>query len=139
MVEVVLDTNVLVAGLRSRNGASFRILQSLGTRRWRPHVSPALALEYEDVLKRPGLVPALTVSDVDDFLNYLSRVAVLMPAVSRRSVVLPDPDDERILEVAVHSGAVIVTHNVRHFAGAERLGVTVQVPSVFLRSLETGL
>jgi predicted nucleic acid-binding protein len=53
VIDVVLDTNVLVAAFRSNLGASYRLLQTLETRQWRPVVSPTLALEYESVLKRP--------------------------------------------------------------------------------------
>jgi predicted nucleic acid-binding protein len=51
MIDVVVDTNVLVA-FRSSLGASFRLLQTLERRQWRPVISPTLALEYEAVLKR---------------------------------------------------------------------------------------
>src|SRR5947209_5957695 len=50
--KIVMDTNVLVAGLRSRRGASFRLLQLLGTGRFEIAISVALVLEYEDVLMR---------------------------------------------------------------------------------------
>src|SRR5437016_1791995 len=47
--EVVLDTNVLVAGLRSKRGASYQVLRSIGQSDWRLNILVALALEYEDV------------------------------------------------------------------------------------------
>jgi hypothetical protein len=46
-----------------------------------------------------------------------------------------DADDERIVEVALQCGAMIVTHNRKDFAGAERLGVVVHTPVEFLRIL----
>ena len=49
---IVIDTNVLVAGLRSRRGTSFRLLQLFGGERLAIHISVPVALEYEDVLKR---------------------------------------------------------------------------------------
>jgi predicted nucleic acid-binding protein len=50
---------------------------------------------------------------------------------------LPDPDDEFLLELAVAGRADgIVTHNVRHFAGAERVGIRVMTPREFLRTIE---
>ena len=57
MQEVVLDTNVLVAALRSKRGTSYQLIRSIGQGDWRPNISVALALEYEDVLKRKGLLP----------------------------------------------------------------------------------
>lgn len=50
MVLVVLDTNVLVAGLRSRSGASFAVLGQIGTGRFDVAISVPLLLEYEDAL-----------------------------------------------------------------------------------------
>jgi len=41
-------------------------------------------------------------------------------------------NDERILEVAAQSGAMIVTHNTKDFTGTERLGV-VRTPAEFLK------
>src|SRR5438874_2015094 len=51
-LEAVLDTNVLIAGLRSRRGASFELLRLVGNERWRLHLSTALLLEYEEVARR---------------------------------------------------------------------------------------
>ena len=56
MLQLVVDTNVLVAGLRSKRGASFELIRLFAENRFALNVSVALALEYEDVLKRPGLV-----------------------------------------------------------------------------------
>jgi len=52
MYQVVLDTNVLVAALRSKLGASHRLLSRIGSSNWRPNLTVALVLEYESVLKR---------------------------------------------------------------------------------------
>ncbi|MGH9447437.1 MAG: PIN domain-containing protein [Terriglobia bacterium] len=71
MIEVVLDTNILVAAFRSSLGASYRLLQTLEQQRWRPVISPALAFEYEAVLKRNLPEMGLTLQDIDDFLEYL--------------------------------------------------------------------
>ena len=135
MIDVVLDTNVLVASLRSKRGASHRILESVGTGQWQLNVSVALALEYEEVMKRPNLLPGFTEADVDGFLDYLFSASNLVPFVRRQRPTLPDPNDDRILEVAVQCQAVIVTHNLRDFVGAERLGIAVQSPADFLRSI----
>ncbi len=115
MLELVLDTNVLVAGLRSTRGASYQLLRMVGGGRFRLNISVALALEYEDVLKRPGLISGFSESDVDTLIDYLAATANLVPSVVQLRPGLRDPDDERILELALQSGAVIVTHNTRDF------------------------
>jgi len=48
---VVLDTNVLVAASRSRNGASFALLLALKNGQFTALASVPLMLEYEAVLK----------------------------------------------------------------------------------------
>ncbi len=71
MREIVLDTNVLVSALRSRRGASYQIVSLIGTGTFRPNVSVALAIEYEEVLKRSAVISLLTEGEVDRFLDYI--------------------------------------------------------------------
>src|SRR5437764_6157316 len=73
-VRVVIDTNVLVSALRSRRGASFRLMQKLGSPQFQPIISPPLCLEYEDVFGRPGMLPGYTPDDIGDFLDYFLSV-----------------------------------------------------------------
>ncbi len=71
---IVLDTNILIAALRSRNGASFRVLQNVGRGRFEIILSVPLVLEYEDVAKRTARMVGLGDEDVDDILDYMCRV-----------------------------------------------------------------
>jgi len=138
MHEVVLDTNVLVSALRSKRGASYELLRSIDEGLWRPNISVALALEYEDVLKRSDLVVGFSETEIEYFLDYILGQGNLITGVQRRRPLLPDADDERILELAVASGSMIVTHNTRHFTAAEPFGVEVATPAQFLRTLRSG-
>lgn len=104
MIETVLDTNVLVATLRSNLGASYRLLQTPEERTWYPVVSPALALKYEAVLKGQAPDVGLALRDIDDFLEYLCSRSNLVQIYFRWRRALRDPNDDRILEVAVRSG-----------------------------------
>ena len=109
MLDVVLDTNVLVAAFRSSLGASYRLLQTLEKHTWRPVISPALAFEYEAVLKRGTAETGLTLPDIDDFIEYLCSRSRLVQIYFRWWSSLPDPNDDRILEVAVRTRSTIVT------------------------------
>ncbi len=132
MIEVVLDTNILVAALRSSLGSSYRLLETLEQERWRPVISPALAFEYEAVLKRSLPETGLTLQDIDDFLEFLYSRSNLVQIYFRWRPVLPDPDDDRILELAVRTQAAIVTFNIRHFAEAAQFGIRVISPKEVL-------
>jgi len=133
--EIVLDTNVLVAAFRSKRGASYELVRSIGRSDWRLNVSVALALEYEDVLKRHGMLQGITEPAIDDFLDYVFRTSNLVRFVLRQRPRLRDPDDERILEVAVQCRATIITHNKKDFIGSEKFGVVVVTPAEFLKML----
>jgi putative PIN family toxin of toxin-antitoxin system len=134
---VVLVTNVLVAGLRSRRGASFRLLRALGRGRFQTVLSVPLVLEYESICKEQAGAAGLTESDIDDILDYLCSVSDLREIFYLWRPFLRDPGDDMVLELAVESEAdFIVTHNLRDFAGAERFDLRVVTPRTFLRHIE---
>jgi putative PIN family toxin of toxin-antitoxin system len=135
VIDVVIDTNVLVAAFRSSLGASYQLLQTLEGRQWRPVISPALALEYESVLKRSIEEFGLTLLDIDDFVEYLCSRARLVQVHFRWRPTLPDPDDDCILEVAIRAGTPIVTFNVKDFRGTESLGVVILSPRDLLAKI----
>jgi putative PIN family toxin of toxin-antitoxin system len=135
-IRAVLDTNVIVAGLRSDRGASYQVLKRVEQGSLTPVLSVALVLEYEAVLKREARGFGLTAEDVDDFVDSLCVVGDLRKVHFLWRPQLRDPKDEFVLEVAVESGCgIIVTHNVRDFAPAKLFGVRVAGPGEFLRSM----
>lgn len=73
--QIVLATNVLIAGLRSQHGASYKLLTLLNDRRWQLNISTALVFEYEEVLKRDMAQLGLSLQDVDDLLNGICAFA----------------------------------------------------------------
>ena len=136
MYQVVVDTNVLLAALRSRRGASYRLLSLLGDARWQMNLSVPLFLEYEDVVKRPGSGLNLSAAQIDDILDSICAEANLREIFYLWRPALPDPKDDFILELAVESRCdFIVTFNVRDFAGAAGFGIEVVTPQEFLRKL----
>ena len=137
-MRVVLDSNVLVAGLRSRQGASFRLLELLRAGRFEIAVSVPLALEYEAELVRHARVLGVHRDEAEGLVDYLCRVAYRQEIHFLWRPTLSDPRDEFILELAVAAGCdAIVTYNVRDFRGASRFRLRVIVPSEFLRMIET--
>jgi putative PIN family toxin of toxin-antitoxin system len=131
---VVLDTNVVVAALRSRQGASFRLLSILEEDRFEIAVSVPLLLEYEEVLDRHLPTGLYEPQEIDDFLDYVCQVAHRQSIFFLWRPSLPDPKDDMVLELAVAAGCeAIITHNQRDFSGSERLGVRIDKPRDFLR------
>lgn len=134
--EVVLDTNILVAGLRSSQGAAFKLLSLVGTDRFGINLSVPLVLEYEDVLLRPELRIPLSPDAIRDVLDYHCAVARHHEIFFLWRPYLKDPGDDMLLELAVKAGCrFIVTYNERDFAGCERFGVEAVTPAGFLKRI----
>lgn len=133
---VIFDTNVLVAGLRSSGGASHVLLRAVGGSHFVLGLTAALVLEYESVLKRPGLVP-VSPSDVDAFLDYLCQTGRCRPIRYHLRPTSADPDDDFVLEAAVATGSsMVVTLNPRDMRdGAARYGVELLTPGLALARL----
>lgn len=135
-IEVVLDTNVLVAGLRSSSGVAAMLLSLVGTDRFGINLSVPLVLEYEDVLLRPDSRIAISKTDVADFLDFHCSVARHHQIYFLWRPYLKDPNDDMVLELAVKAGCpFVVTYNERDFAGSEKLGVEAITPAEFLRRI----
>ena len=133
---VVLDTNVLVSALRSRKGASFRVVSLIGKDLFQLSVSVPLVLEYEDAAKRISRLVGLSHADIDDILDYICKAAEHREIYYLWRPFLRDPKDDMVLEVAIESGAqFVVTHNVRDFAGIEEFGVEAVTPRQFLEKI----
>ncbi len=129
-----IDTNVLVSGLRSSRGTSFRMLQLVGTSAFEFALSVPLVLEYETVLKRESAALGLGEDDVDVLIRYWCDVAHLQEIHFLWRPVLRDPKDDHVLELAVAAGCgLIVTHNVRDFAPSATWGIEAVRPGEFLR------
>lgn len=133
----MLDTSVLVAAVRSRNGASFQLVSMLPSENFEIALSVALYLEWQAALTRPEhMPPGATVEIVLEFLRYLASIAHLQEVFFLWRPFLRDPDDDMVVECAVSSRSnYIVTHNVRDFRGVEELGVRAVTPAEFLRVL----
>lgn len=134
---VVLDTNVLVSGIRSRRGASFQVLSRVGTSAFRIAVSVPLALEYEVALLRHARASGLSDADVVAIVDYVCSVAKRQPIFFLWRPLLADPLDDMVAEIAVAAGCdAIITHNRRDFERAVALGLRVLSPAEFLGEIE---
>lgn len=136
-LQVVLDTNVFLSTLRSRRGASFRLLSLVGLgRRFEVNVSVPLVLEYEEVAKRQLRTVELSSEEVDDIIDYICSVANRRRIFFLWRPYLRDPKDDMVLELAVEARCdYIVSYNKRHFAGIEKFGLRVLTPQEFLREI----
>lgn len=137
-MRLVLDTNVIVAAFRSRNGASNLLLRIVDRGAVTPLCSTALFLEYEAVLSREETrkVTGHSLEDVAAVMSALAAVSEGVDISFRTRPILSDVADEMVLEAALNGQAeAIVTHNVKDFRPALALGVTITTPGEIVRRL----
>ena len=139
-MRVVLDTDVMVAAIRSDVGASRRLLVAALQRSCTLLVSVPLVLEYEAVMTRPEHLAAsrLVAADVEALLDAAVQVADPIRLAFLWRPALKDANDDMVLEAAVNGRADrLVTFNRRDFAGVgERFGVVVCAPGDAVKILE---
>lgn len=138
-MRVVLDTSVLVAASRSRQGASYQLISMLPNRAFEIALSVPLYTEWQAVwVRKEHLPPGATVEDALGFVRYLASIAHLQDVYFLWRPFLRDPDDDMVLECAVSSSSqFIVTHNVKDFRRAVELNVQAISPGDFLRQIRS--
>ncbi len=139
-MRLVLDTDVVVAGMRSPTGASAALLLAAFERRLTLCANVALMLEYEAVCSRSAhrMAAGLTQKEV---LVFLDAIAALVEPVETHFLWRPqlrDPGDEMVLEAAVNGQAqAVVTFNIRDFGpAAGRFGIKLLMPREALALLK---
>jgi putative PIN family toxin of toxin-antitoxin system len=138
-MKVVVDTDVVVAAMRSPTGASAALLTLLlrGKQFWL--LSVAMALEYEAIcmLADHRLAANASERDVGNLLAAIFDVIVPVEVHYQWRPQLTDAGDEMVLEAAVNGCAdAIVTFNGAHFRlAARRFGIKIWKPAEALREI----
>jgi putative PIN family toxin of toxin-antitoxin system len=136
---MVLDTDVVVAAMRSPRGASAVILRAARQGRVTLLLSMPLALEYEAVATRAEhrLAAGLSECEVNIFLTAVVALAEPVTTHFLWRPQLRDPADEMVLEAAVNGGAdALVTFNVRDFGTVPaQFGVEIMLPREAIRRI----
>ena len=137
---MILDTDVIIAAIRSRTGASAEIVRRVLRGDLQIEASVAVVLEYEAVATRQEHLDAggLTAAEALQVIDALAAQARPVEIHFRWRPQLRDADDEMVFEAAINAeDRTIITFNRRDFAGAaERFDVALATPAQFLESLK---
>ena len=133
---IVLDTNVLVAGAcRRRGSAAYRVLLAVLQRRVPIMLTQEIVAEHEDVLARPNVrqLTGLTVKQSSDLVLELLSLSHQAQLHFSWRPTLMDEADNKFIEAAIASSAIIITYNVRDFARSDlaKYGWEVMTPIEF--------
>lgn len=140
-MRVVLDTDVLVAAMRSKQGASRRWLRAVLGGEATILLSTPLVVQYEAVLTRAEHLAQVgaTQADVGRLLDALCAVCVPVQVSYLWRPVLRDPDDEMVLEVAMNGGADrLLTFNEKDFRAARHFDLVIERPGPAWRAWRQG-
>ena len=141
MIRLVLDTNILVAGLRSPAGASAALIDHALSGSFALVLSVPLALEYEAVCQDPDqrIVSGLSKTEVEAIVTALCAVAEPVASRFLWRPQLHDPADEMVLDTAINGAAdALVTFNRKDFGPAPaRFGIALLSPQEALRRLSS--
>lgn len=139
-MKLVLDTNILVAAVRSRTGGSNALMVAGFQRRFTWCCSVPLFYEYEDVLNRAEFLLATGVAR-NVMAGFIEDIAATVTPVGidfQWRPQLRDPGDEMVLEAAINCGAGIVTHNLRDFGTVPAtFGLDLLTPADALQRIKT--
>lgn len=142
MLRLVLDTDVIIAAMRSPTGASTALLDAALNKKLIMLASVPLFIEYDAKCTDPKhwTEAGLTKEQAN---SYVNGIATLVKPVKTHFLwrpVLRDPNDEMVLEVAMNGQAdAIVTFNHRDYRGvSERFNLDILLPSEAIRRVRNG-
>jgi predicted nucleic acid-binding protein len=134
---IVMDTNVLVAGAcRNESSLAYELLLGVLEERFPIILTEPIVLEYLDVLARPTVraLTGLTRRQSEDLVTDLIALSRKVQLRFSWRPNLRDEGDNKFVEAAIHTAAVIATYNVSDFCspGLKPHGWTVMTPQEFL-------
>ena len=134
---VVIDTNVFLSALRSRQGASYKLFSQIGDKRFVVCISVPLILEYESTAQRVQWQGKPSQRTIGDILDYLCLIGESIQPPYLWRPIAKDPKDEILVELAVAGGCDrIITFNKRDLIDILKIGIKLQTPKEFLDEME---
>lgn len=133
MVKIIIDTNVIYSALRSNQGASYRLISILPSKKFQILLSVPLYTEYQDVLTRKVFFNIYTKQEIQGFLRYFCKICIHKEIFYLWRPILKDPKDDMLLELAVAGDCeYIVTHNIKDFVAIDKFKPKAITPNNFL-------
>lgn len=133
---VVIDTNVFISALRSKRGASYKLLFDVSKDKFINNISVPLIFEYESIAKREIGNLCLKQEHINSILDMICKVSKRRKIFFLWRPFLKDPKDDFILELAIESNSLyIITYNKKDFRDIYKFGIEALTPREFLEKI----
>jgi len=119
---IVIDTSVIISALIGKRGPGREVLRKCLHGEYKPLISNALFLEYEDVSKRKQIIDVcpLTDKEIAELLSALYSLCNWVPIYYLWRPNIADEGDNFLIELALAGNAThIVTNNISDLRNAE--------------------
>jgi len=136
VIRAVLDTNVYVAALLSRDGSPARLVRALGEGLFDAVVCPRLLDELRGVLHRPKIAERVDADTAERFIDWLRRVAITVPDPGVIRAISPDPDDDYLIALALIGRAEVIVSGDAHLLGLTDSKPRTLSPAAFATLVE---
>jgi putative PIN family toxin of toxin-antitoxin system len=133
---IVLDTNVFVVAITSREGVSARLLLAARAGRFQLVVSPLLLDELSDVLARAKLRRYLSIEDAHRFVNAIRELAAVIDNPPEGGdPITEDPDDDFLVLLSEAAGADVLVSGNPDLTTVKRPGLVLMTPREFVEAM----
>ena len=112
---VVLDTNIIVSALWSKQSIPGKVLEMVLQRKVKTAVSQDVFEEYEEVLFRDKFRHKFSREEVDNVLFAIHRVSDYFVAQKSTTPHFTDETDKKFYDLAKSANAYLITGNIKHF------------------------
>jgi len=136
MINIVLDTNVLISAL-IKSGKPRALVFGLVRKRAQLILSRDILEEFAEVAGDPIIRKYVDEDEVIRFLRAIGSIAKIVRVRSRFKVVKQDPDDDSILRTAYDSRAEYVVSGDEHLLALNEFrGIRIVTVSEMLKLLK---
>jgi len=139
MTRIVIDTNILVSAILTPKGNPAKILKRVLEGKLNLIISPAILEEARQVFNYPKLAKLMkknkiTKEEVYNFLDKMSKVAIITPGQLKIDAIPDDPADNKIPACGLEGGADFIISGDRHLTDLKIFqGIKIVDPSTFLK------
>ena len=140
MIQVVLDTNVIVSGVISAKGPAYEILKAWEEKKIVLLMTQPILEEIQEVLLRPKIRKRhqMTLEEIGDFCAQIEAFSVLIKPPEKSAKVSIDPDDIMFLDCALSGDAEFIVTGDKELLSLEKFGdTTILTPAKFLSVLKS--